>query len=182
VVTSHHKLYYPAQVAVLDASSGNLLREYFHPGHLNAITTGVYQGREVVFLGGTNNAHHSATLVVLDPDRMDGAAVEKGVPIFEGFKPGVEEARLLFSRSCLNASEPYNMVARIVSGEKELVVDLHENLSPPEQPSILYHFGPELELKDVSVSDVFRRQHDKLSNHPFTAAELIPLRKITRLP
>ena len=180
IVTSHHHLYYASQVAVLDAR-GRLLREYWHPGHLNSLATGTYSGRPVAFLGGVNNVRHAATLVALDPEQLAGAAIEGGRPAFEGMPAPTEAARFLFPRSGLNLTDPYNVVVHLVATPGNLVVDVHERLSGANPPSIQYHLNDRLDLSQVAVSDVFLSEYAQRTRRPWTTTEEMALHHLTRI-
>jgi hypothetical protein len=185
VVTSHHHLYYPAQIAVLDLK-GNLLREYWHPGHLNAMTTGQFKGKAVIFAGGVNNLRHAATLIALDPEKLSGAGIEEDGPAFEGFASGQEEARLLLPRSCMNRLEPYNTVVQIFASANGLVADVQERLRSIDPPSIQFRLTPDLQWAGTTVSDVFLSDHAmmhqaKQLDHTWTATEGDQLHDIVRL-
>ena len=182
IVTSHHHLYYPSQIAILD-HQGRLLREYWHPGQLNALATGTYQGKAAVYVGGVSNVHDrmGATLVVLDPETLAGAAVEHGKPSFDGMPPGVELARVVFPRSVLSIHERYNGVNSIFSRDGRVIAHVHERLTGSAQPSIQYHFNDRLELEQVVVSDVFAAEYRKTLHHDMTPEDRDALHRLTRI-
>lgn len=78
VVSSHHALYYPTQVALLGAN-GQVAREYWHAGWLASLKVGDIDGDGVpeILLGGIANSYRQAVLVVLDPRHFDGASQEE---------------------------------------------------------------------------------------------------------
>lgn len=82
VVVSNQYLRFPVQVALLSAG-GTLLRDYWHSGmigHPSAlqITDLDGDGANEFFLGGVNQARQQGTLVVLDPEHMEGASEGTG--------------------------------------------------------------------------------------------------------
>ncbi|MBX9601873.1 MAG: hypothetical protein K2X35_12745 [Bryobacteraceae bacterium] len=176
VVTSHHYLYYPSQVAVLDPN-GKLLREYWHPGHLNAVATGTYRGRPVVFLGGVNNLARQASLVVLDPERLAGAPPDT----FQGIPPEQMIARVLFPRSTLAPGSPYNYVYRIHQGPADLIVDVHEFIDAKTETAIIYHLDAGYNLKSVVASDQFRMLY-AATGRTFRGTKEEGLHQLTRIP
>lgn len=178
VVTSHHYLYYPSQVAILDPN-GKLLREYWHPGHLNTLTTGVDGGRPVAFLGGSNNLAGTATLVVLDPERLAGAPSDT----FQEFPPEQVIARILFPRSTLAPQVPYSMVYRIHQHPGDLTVDVNEliDITNNTKTSIIFHLDPGYNLKSVDVSDQFRMLYSA-TGRTFPGTEQEGLHQLTRYP
>lgn len=178
VVTSHHYLYYPSQVAILDPN-GKLLREYWHPGHLNVLTAGVDGGRPVAFLGGSNNLAGTATLVVLDPERLAGAPPDT----FQEFPPEQVVARILFPRSTLAPQVPYSMVYRIHQHPGDLTVDVNElvDIKTSTVTSIIFHLDPGYNLKSVDVSDQFRMLYTA-TGRTFRGTKEEGLHQLTRIP
>jgi len=177
VLASGHHWYYPTQIAVL-SPQGRLLREFWHAGHLYAVEPGRYEGRPVVFVGGVNNARHAATLLVLDPDSLEGAASEEDPDYqFPDLRQGNELARLTFPRSCLNrALEPYNQVPMLTPRADGIVVHTWEHLLLPH-PSLMWYLNPDLTLQNVVYSDQFQAHHEHLQHvgkldHKLTAADL----------
>ncbi len=174
VVASYQMPYYPSQIACL-SPKGELRGDYWHSGHLRrlAITDIDGDGRQEICAGGISNSYRSATLVVLDPADLHGASVEEDADFqLLGFSPAREKARLLFYRSCLNREDfPYNRVDALWFHENRLVVSVLERPAPPET-TVLYEFGPHLELRNVAPSDYFRAEHEKLERagtlkHPY---------------
>lgn len=188
LVTSHHHLYYPNHVGLLSAK-GELLRAYWHSGHLTqlAVSDVDRDGQVEAYLGGVNNARHAATLVVLDPARFGGAAQEDGGYQLQGLGVPVERARVLFARSCLNVRlEPYNVVTQVLARPGGIIVDVHERLTSLDPPSIQHHLDDRLAPTEVGVSDVFLGMHAQLHatgqlDHTFDNAERATLRAVTRI-
>lgn len=188
LVTSGHNMYYPAQVALLTAN-GHRQREYWHAGHLNrmlAMPLGT-RGEDQFVLAGISNARHAATLIVLDPDRFAGAAVEDDPKYkFVGLGQGIEEARLLFPRSCMNRMlEPYNAAAELSRQQDGIIVTVRE-LYNSEPPMLYYHLATDLRLRQLGTSSTFEREHARLHatselDHAFTAAEADALHHILYL-
>lgn len=149
-VSSIHRKYYPSQVALLD-SDGALLREYWHSGHIQRLST---SGRTII-AGGVRNATREATLVQLDPETMSGASEEP--PSHQLINLGTDRAlrRIGFPRSCANkASWAMNGVNEIlVSGNRiEVgVVEIHE----PKQGTLQYELTPELKFIQMIRSSVY---------------------------
>ncbi len=107
VVSSHHVPWYPHQIAIVSAD-GKTLSEYWHSGRIDFITLADLDGdgREEIIATGINNGYYSATLLVLDPDRLSGASTETVRPELQLHGLGVahERLRLVFHRSDLNAA------------------------------------------------------------------------------
>jgi len=180
VVTSHHSVYTPAQIAVLDARNGSVLREYWHRGHLNVLAMGTFGQRAAILAGGVNHERQTATAVVLDPDSLEGCQVENGLPQFDNMKPGKELARVSFPRSSLPISQPYNSVARFVAESSGgFRVEVMERIN--ENPvTYHYHLGPNLDLKRLIFSDLFGQEFTRYYHVPeVTGAEIQRLSKLT---
>lgn len=134
-----------------------------------------------------NNGYHAATLIVLDPDTFGGASVET-VPGYQllGFAKGVERARTLFPRSCMNQLlEPYGYVANLWVRQGTVTVDVWDRLAPIYS-SLHYQFDKGLRLRSVSLSDAFLAQHHQLEaarqlDHRFSPAEEDTLHHLTYL-
>lgn len=183
LVVSHHYLYYPCQVALL-APNGNVLREYWHSGHLNHAL--VVDGGKSVLLAGIDNGLGNATLLSLDPDTMSGASVEQNKKYqLQGFTPGVEQARLLFPRACFNRRlEPHARIFSLWWSAGEITVNVNHRL--PHQASVYYHLLPDLTLKQMEVGTDFRVTHAELAathvlDHQLSVKEVDDLRKIKYL-
>ncbi len=181
ILSSHHGLYYPTQIAVLDPK-GKLLREYWHPGHLPTILPGTYRGKSVAFLAGVNNLRRMATIVALDPEKLSGSAMEGEQPSFIGMKAGVEEARILLPRSKLFPESPYSVATNLVASNLGLTAHVRENFVVGFEPTITFHFGRDLTITGVTPSDDFRTAFLQTMGHEWSAEEEAALRKIISLP
>jgi excisionase family DNA binding protein len=182
---------YPAQVGFLSAQ-GVLLRDYWHSGYIGApgcliVSDLNGDGSQEVWLGGTSKAHHQATLVVLDPARMQGASLEDD-PKFQlhDFRPGNEIARILFPRTRMNLENwPYNSVVGLALHDRLVSVEVAETLN--SQPATIhYSLDGRYNLISAAVSDMFLQVHKQMMaaaklKHEFTAAEEAGLRRLRYL-
>lgn len=186
VVEGQHRFFYPAQVAVV-SPEGKLLREYWHAGHLPALAVSDFDGdgASEIYAAGVNNARKMATLVVLDPERMAGAADERGTPAyqFRGLAPGVEKARILFPRSCLtNVKDIWNFAQMLALDKHDLTVTVSED--PHDTGAALfYHLDRSLRLKNLTPGDGFEMTHSRFRaegklDHDMNQAELDRLREV----
>jgi hypothetical protein len=177
------------QIALL-AADGQLQRDYWHAGHIGfpkclGVADLNHDGINEIYLGGTNNgSSHQATLVVLDPDRFEGAGSESDpAEQFSGMKPGVEIARILFPRSCINnlkGVEYYNYVSSLSLLPDSLQVDTAED----ESSSIIYYLDNSLKWKDVLIADMTKRHHHELElegklDHSLDEKEIASFNKLT---
>jgi hypothetical protein len=133
------------------------LREYWHPGHVQAVALHDIDrdGSPELLLGGINNARRQATLVAIDPNTTNGAATEHDPAYqFQGLPTTTGKARLFFARSTINDRDPYNRATRIDAGNDGITVHVTEQFG--YQPAtVFYHLNNNLSLRDLSFSDVF---------------------------
>jgi len=67
-----HGMMYPSVLVELD-SQGNVRSRYWSNGYVEAVATGRLAGRNLVFVGATNNESRGASLAVFDRDNVKGA-------------------------------------------------------------------------------------------------------------
>ncbi len=156
-VTGAHALYYPFQLALL-SPRGQLLREYWHSGHIQRtlVVEAPGGGRDLLYLGGVSNAYSRATLVVLDPLEMGGASQEEN-PDYQllDFEPPREVARILFPRlRVAEGSARFNIVWDMKALGEEVVVSTNEDLACASVcPTVLFHFSAGLKLNQAGLGD-----------------------------
>ena len=186
VLSSTHMPLYPDQIALVDAN-GKTISEYWHSGHLLALTLADLDGdgREEIIAAGISNGYRQATLVVLDPDRVFGASTEAARPEIQlhGMGPAKERYRLLFPRSDMNkVLSMYNQANELVveRGKTRLAV-----LECSQHPGceIWYEFDKDFHLVSVEVDDQFRAAHAEFylrlkENHPFSPEEEKEFQKV----
>ena len=179
VVSSAHDPWWPNQIAILDAH-GKVLSEYWHSGHLDHIVLADLDGngKEEIVATGISNGYHSATLIVLDPDRVFGASTEAARPELQihGMEVAQEKLRLLFPRSDLNkALFPYNKAAEPTVDHGSIRLFVWER-SYPLGWSIVYEIDKNLHLNAAFAAEDFRSAHVEFYRngpdaHPFTSEE-----------
>lgn len=190
IVGSRHHTYYPMQVALL-SPDGRLEREYWHSGYLDkfSVQDVAGDGHAAIILGGVSNGSRAATLVVLDPDSFGGASEEENTDYqLLGFPKGVEKARLLFPRTCINTAldEPFNFVSAMQTEQDGIAIAVTEQASG-SPPVIYYHLNAQLRLRQVDASTNFAHVHAQLRaagmlDHdydPKELDELDPIRYLT---
>lgn len=185
VVVSRHYPQYPEQVALIDPN-GKTISEYWHSGHLDnmALADLDQDGRQEIVLLGVSNGYNQATLVVLDPDRMNGASLETARPELQIHGMGIahERFRALFPRSDINlASERYNRGWELSMGNGIIRAAVEES---ERYPGCLqwYEFDTKLNLRNVYENDKFRDAHEEFfraaGHHPFTAKDELAFWKV----
>lgn len=181
LANSHHHTDYPTQVSLL-TREGKPVREYWHAGYFNALLLHDLDadGRNEIYLAGVNNARKMAELVVLDPEKFDGAGQEPENPSYQmgGAAPGIESNRILFPRTCVNRSGgyQYNAAAVLQLEASGLAVGVEEDLHAIGNGPVFYRFDRNLRLLSASVSDAFLETHSqlfqrRLIDHPWYRSE-----------
>ncbi len=189
-VASMHHTYWAAQIALL-SGRGELLREYWHGGHIPQLAVadpGV--GRPLLFAGGIDNGYARADLVVLDPENFGGVSHEDPAHQLPGGPPR-EWARILFPQSCISqARAAHNGVMSVHPVGATLEVSVIEE--PGTLLSVVVHnFGRLFAYRGASLSSNYVGRHHELEttgilHHQLNAAkeeaELSKLQWLTRPP
>lgn len=166
VVSSNHSWTFPTQVAVLN-SRGQILREYWHSGHLLVMAAADLDGDGVqeILLAGVRHGYEQAVLVVLDPRDVRGASVQPPGDShqLQGFGPGSEKAVVFFPHTCITRLfEPYNRAVDVRGQDGRIevhvsVTHVHEN-----GPYLVYQLDRNLDVVGLSVSDGLHTRHKEL--------------------
>ena len=167
LVTSHHESGDPNRFIVLD-KKGSLQEEYWHSGHLPYLVTGDLDGDGVdeVYLGGVNNGHQAATVVVLQPGHVTGASTQEpgDKSQLPGFVKGNERAVVLFPRSCIGRRSKYNAVNVLSVAARTLKVVVSERINDAGREVIYYLAYDKGSLNVVShtYADLLADLHNEL--------------------
>lgn len=171
VVTSTHYAYYPTQIALLSATDGSLMAEYWHSGHIGhqpdtlLVADQDGDGRSEIYAAGISNARKRATLVVLDAESMTGASTEED-PSYQlaGLGDPDEIARILFPRTSMNVvlSDPYNFARNVWLTPEFINVQVVETIDDATVPSLYYHLTRDFTLDHVATSSTFEGVHARL--------------------
>jgi len=193
IVSAGHVPDYPCQIGLLDISTGLPLREYWHSGYIGHHTPWLVaadldgNGISEICLGGISQASHRATMVVLDPDRFEGASYEDDAGYqLQGFPPGRELRRAIFTNSCLNPNRGEVMLEGIHVVPDGILVRISESVST--WATLDYYFSRAGKFLKMSPSDAFRAEHEAAEragriDHPFTPEEHRAIEKgVTILP
>lgn len=186
VVLNLHEIWWPTQIAVLDAH-GKTISEYWHSGGLNSMAMADLDGdgREEILAAGVSEYDHQATLVVLDPDRAFGASTEER-PEFQihGMGAAQERMRLLFRRSDLNrAMFQFNMAMNPAVERGGIRLSVAECITPVGC-RIFYEFDKTFRLiAAYAGGDEFRSAHARFyenskNPHPLSAEEQAAFLKV----
>lgn len=182
LVTGIHHLYFPTQVALLNAG-GVIEREFWHSGHIHRLVRHMLAGKEVVLAGGTSNRSHEAAGFVIDPDSLEGVSEESSqdYQLVGELSRGVR--RILFPRSCINRSfNPMNSIGHIYASPHGVTITTIERALGPDLPQVQYHFSAEMVFRGTSASSNFQAEHERLAQtgqldhhlHPHELEKLRP--------
>ncbi|MCX6626395.1 MAG: hypothetical protein NTW28_02020 [Candidatus Solibacter sp.] len=161
-VESRHWAFYPAQIAVLDGR-GKQLREYWHSGGFLDMEAADlnHDGRDELYLGGTDNGRKMATMLVLDPETMEGAGDQPNDPDYQllGFPPGREILRVFFPASCISRANAYRpeVLAFAIQGEQAAIRVRHG----VDGGGVIYGLSPQGKLLNFSLDDGYPERHAK---------------------
>jgi hypothetical protein len=186
VVASMHSIWWPSQIAVLDAN-GKTVSEYWHSGALTYLISADLNGdgKEEIIATGVSEYDHQAELLVLDPDRVFGASTEER-PEFQIHGMGVaqERLRLLFPRSDLNrALFQFNWATEPSVERSSVRLSVTECIIPPGC-RIYYEFDKNFRLiAAFAGSDEFRSAHARFYQggkdaHPLSEQEQAAFQKV----
>lgn len=170
VVVGAHYIDEATQVTVLDAADGRVISQYWHLGHIGtepnqlAVADVNQDGAVELYLAGISNAHSRATLVVLDPLTMRGAAEESARAFqLQGFAPPSEIARILFRRSAINlATAEWNGAERVWAAPEFVTVSVSESFRGDAIPAVIYDLAPDLTFGQLTPNSAFPMIHDQL--------------------
>jgi len=170
VVIGAHHIDEPTEITVLDAADGSVISRYWHMGHIGtepkqlAIADVNQDGSVELYLAGISNANWQATLVVLDPLTMCGAAEETDSAYqLQGFDTPSEIARILFRRSAINlATQEWNGAERVWASPEFVTVSVCESFRRDDTPAVIYDLMPDLTFGELTLNSVFPMIHEQL--------------------
>ncbi len=187
VAASSHYSDEPTQIALLRADDGVLISDYWHSGHLGgeraALRLADLNGDGVaeIYAAGVSNSRNQATLVVLDPDAMQGASKEPKEKQLLGFETDVELARVFFPQSTLNkrTNNSYNVAIGVYPNGETLRVGIGEDYMSENVPTVHYDLNSEYELVQINPSDLFETMHEELYREDASVGR--PIEELGRL-
>lgn len=183
LVSSIHHTYFPSQLAMLD-SQGNLLREYWHSGHIKEFRAVEWSGypEPLIVVAGIANGYKASDLIVLSPSEFGGASHEESPEHQLPAGSPRELARLLFPVSCVTrASAPYNHPNALRMHGLSLEVAINENAYLERNPVVLYTFRPDWSLASVGLSSTYESIHADLERQGILAHPLDQRRETEEL-
>jgi hypothetical protein len=163
VVVSHHNWTFPTQVAVLDGSTGKLLSEYWHRGHLLHMASADLDGdgEPEILLGGVNDApeYKRATLVIFDHRNISGASKNpNGGVYYQGMSPGTEKRVVFFPRTAISRSLEFNRVSGVTVASGRIRIIVVESTGE-YGPYVVYELDHQLRPINVALSNTLMEQY-----------------------
>jgi hypothetical protein len=163
-----HSQYYPTALVKIDASTGKLLSEYWHSGHVKIFVSRDFDGdgNKEILLGGVNNGYNLASVAVIDPRRLQGHSPAPPAYAPIGIADGSERYYILFPRTDLK---------KFAGGLRNTVMDIwFPNTGPftvgvdeplgQERCPIIYSFDSKMRCVGADGHDSFVTLHRKLES------------------
>ena len=180
VTVANHRLWFPSQVSLLDARSGRLVEEYWHPGAIRELLVhdADRDGQDELVFAAINNpgdglGHAALGVLKLPFSRARQTRARSGVSL-PALTGGGEWAYVLFP------VPDTNRVAGLLPIPEELAIDalgrIRVKLPLPEGGAAVYYLNGDLEVTECRFSDNFPALHDRyyrqgLLDHPLSARE-----------
>lgn len=187
IVVADHFLWYPGQMALLEARTGKLVAEYWHPGLLQRCLVRDVDGdgaAELVF-GAINNPGeglgHAAVGILKLP--FSKGANRQASPNYPPLTGGGEAHYVLLPTSDINhALAKLPLVAELSVDERG---GIRAVVTAADAGAIAYRFDAQLNLLEVRYSDGFAPLHRRLKlegllDHDFGERERAVLGRVQR--
>lgn len=181
-----HRRWHPCQVALLDASTGKLVEEFWHPGAITHALLADLDGDGVdeVVLAGVNNpgpGPGSPVLMVLRLpfSRMRSAAGS----LLGGMSSGGPISYVVFPRADMLAAQGELAVIRGLEFEEPATLVVHARYMKDRPTVLSYKFDASLRLQSFFAAIDLPSAHDALwragiLNHPFSEQETAWLQSV----
>jgi hypothetical protein len=184
-VSSNHYLSHPDQVAILDRD-GKMVGEYWHSGHLTAMTHADLDGDGIdeLLLGGVDNGLFQAVLLVFDPRKVSGANhyASDNTYQLQGFSAGSEKAVVMFPQSDINVQEHFSQIFSLRTTPDRILASVTESRLASNLNIVYYELDYHLGIAHMERSPQLVMAHDELRkkgvlNHPWNDSELLALKQ-----
>ncbi len=191
VTVANHRIWYPSQVALLDARSGHMIEEYWHPGLIRHCLAHDMNGdgqQELVFAGINNPGEglgHAALGVLKLPFSQAPRRAARSDGRFAPLTGGGEFLYVLFPRPDVSR------VAGLWPIPYDLSVDhlgrIRVALPLPERGALVYYLDGQLTVVECRFSDNFAALHERfyrqgLLDHRLSQRELAALERVVPFP
>lgn len=188
---ARHRLWFPSLLAEVDRH-GRTVEEYWSSGPILALRPARVLGRRVLLVGGAASEFWSASLSVLDPERLSGSTPATATDYTCVDCPqGTPLAAVVFPRSDLGGlSDSWSYVDQISAGEYGMHVDVVEKirLGPKAATQVVetrarFAFDPDFVFMGGSTDDSHAALHDALTaarriDHPFGEQDRAHLQQV----
>lgn len=169
IAVAQHLPYYPTAVFKLDAATGTLQNEYWHSGHISALSHQDIDsdGVEEIFFGGEHNGYNQASLLILDPRLIEGHAPAPPTYTPADLQVGKEKYFLLFPTTdvLVWGTRKRNFVSKIRFTKNNLTeVDILETNIGTTGFGFAYYFNDSLNCIKIGDRDDFEALHRKLES------------------
>jgi hypothetical protein len=153
IIIAFNKPYFPTQVIVLN-NEGHMLGEFWNSGHLNdLIIKDLDDDRtKEIIVSGQNNQYGKGCVIVFDPRQIVGCSPNSGYYKCEELKPGTEKYYLIFPRTDVDLLSNAGESIAFLNILRNRRLSVLANLS-----SIYFELNDDWELKDVRLSNAFRK-------------------------
>jgi hypothetical protein len=164
VAAARHDPWAPNVLVRLDAATGKLLGEYWHPGQLREFDQKDFDHDGVAELafGGQNNRLKHACVAILDPRSIDGGAPATDGYYPAGFRPGTEKFYILLPQSDLMTytTDVTNEVERLRITDNGMIEAVVKEPARGVSGSLFYYFDSTMTCVSVRASDSYTGAHN----------------------
>lgn len=169
LLNSSHRTYFPGVLSLRQASTGEEISHFVHPGRILDFTVLDLNGDgqlEVVICG-ISNAYNQAFLAVLDIDKIDGYGPSTDEYFLEGYQTADLNAYMLFPKTIVANSVTtnsfYNQAERVHFIEEYGLLQLYisdlrnydeeDELQTIERAYLYVYINPDLSIHGIGTSD-----------------------------
>lgn len=183
IVNSHHRLWFPSKISVLD-HNGQILGHYYHSGWVASIAVRDLDGdgRQELLCGGTNNEFGNGVLFVLDVRKINGSSPRTGNRAYQGLNlpSGHEKFYIILPRDCINRAIMEKGSAVVRCSSSSIDVYIHSYSPNFNSGAAIFILNDRLALNNVVANSEYLALHHHLEsvrilNHPFAPTELTRL-------
>jgi hypothetical protein len=179
-----HNLWFPSVLRELDAR-GTVLQEYWSDGFIELVTETVWNGRPVLFVGGTNNDFRGASLAVFSPNGVAGSApAARPAYACRNCASGRPEDFFIFPSLCTTrrTGQAGLLEAWVEHGDR---IRVTVSQGGPGGGASYYTLGPDGSVLAAEISREFQSQHALLERQgvldhafgPRDDREMFPVRR-----
>jgi hypothetical protein len=170
VFAAHHSTWWPSVVGRLNASSGTLMSEYWHPGWIKIAPLDIDgNGLEEILVAGYNNSFERSALAVLDPRRMEGQAPASGGFQAQGVQGSPETYYVLLPDPDLyKLANPWTQGSGVSCTAGGIIEVRSGRILPAGKPGewigvvLFFYFDNQLNCVNARAGDDFSNYHVRM--------------------